>query len=48
MSLSTMIYKALVGPGNVKCPNDIGPVLESQNADFIALMESCPCKLSTL
>ena len=43
-------YKALVGGSNAICPG-VGPILETDNVDFIALMNSCPCKylfLSTL
>ena len=34
-------YKSLIGAGNVQCPNG-DPVLESENPEFITLMESCP------
>ena len=36
-------YKALVGSSNAICPN-VGPILETDNPDFIAQMESCPSK----
>ena len=36
-------YKALVGGSNAICPG-VGPILETDNVDFIALMNSCPCK----
>ena len=35
-------YKQLVGSNNAFCP-DVGPVLETDDADFIAQMNSCPC-----
>ena len=38
-------YISLVGESNVMCPNGpygYGPVLESNNPEFIALMNSCP------
>ena len=36
-------YKGLIGPWNVIC-SDIGPILECQIPEFIAFMDSCPCK----
>ena len=36
-------YRALVGGSNAICPN-VGPILETDNPDFIAQMESCPSK----
>ena len=42
-------YKGLIGPGNLICTDSagkypIGPIFESENPDFIAFMDSCPCK----
>ena len=36
-------YKGLVHEGNVICP-DVGPILETDDPNFIAQMDSCPCK----
>ena len=36
-------YKGLIGPNNVIC-SDVGPILESQDPEFIAFMDNCPCK----
>ena len=36
-------YKGLIGPRNVIC-SDVGPILESQDPEFIAFMDNCPCK----
>ena len=37
-------YKRLIG-NNAICPG-IGPILETEDADFIAQMNDCPCKLN--
>ena len=37
-------YKNLAGENNVICPGEIGPVLETNDYDFISLMEKCPCE----
>ena len=37
-------YRDLVGDNNAICPNGIGPVLETDDPDFIARMENCPCR----
>jgi len=34
-------YKGLIGPNNVIC-SDVGPILESQDPEFIAFMDNCP------
>ena len=36
-------YKGLICPGNVIC-SVVGPILECQIPEFIAFMDSCPCK----
>ena len=40
-------YKNLIGTNNVICPGSIGPVLESTDPGFIALMDECPCKFAS-
>ena len=37
-------YKRLVG-NNAICPG-VGPILETDDVDFIAQMNDCPCKLN--
>ena len=36
-------YKRLVGESNAICP-DVGPIFETDDADFIAQINNCPCK----
>ena len=40
-------YKSLVGEHNVVCPN-YGPLLESNDPELIALMDSCPGNENTV